>query len=213
MSMFRRIRFGVLVIGLFSLLAWAGKNFVMPQAKPAVTYPAHDAHNDEKVIIALDPYDTSDKANIFNVKYNEVGFMPIFFVITNDGDEPISLNAMKAQLVTHNRTKISPADEDDLYRRLAHPTQSTSPLPLPYPRTKIKGRLDSKTQEELQNSRFAARAVEPHSTQSGFLFFDVSDISNPLSGANFYLAGVHDSKGNELMYFEIPLEKYVNAPK
>jgi len=120
---------------------------------------------------------------------------------------------MKAQLVTRDRTKISPADEDDLYRRLAHPTQSTSPLPLPYPRTKIKGRLDSKTQEELQNSRFAARAVEPHSTQSGFLFFDVSDISNPLSGANFYLAGVHDSKGNELMYFEIPLEKYVNAPK
>lgn len=211
MSMFRRIRFGVLVIGLFSLLAWAGKNFVMPQAKPAVTYPAHDAHNDEKVIIALDPYDTSDKANIFNVKYNEVGFMPIFFVITNDGDEPISLNGMKAQLVTHDRTKISPADEDDLYRRLAHPTQSTSPLP--YPRTKIKGRLDSKTQEELQNSRFAARAVEPHSTQSGFLFFDVSDISNPLSGANFYLGGVHDSKGNELMYFEIPLGKYVNAPK
>jgi len=211
--MFRRIRFGVLVIGLFSLLAWAGKNFVMPQAKPAVTYPAHDAHNDEKVIIALDSYDTSDKANIFNVKYNEVGFMPVFFVITNDGDEPISLNAMKAQLVTRDRTKISPADEDDLYRRLAHPTQSTSPLPLPYPRTKIKGRLDSKTQEELQNSRFAARAVEPHSTQSGFLFFDVSDISNPLSGANFYLAGVHDSKGNELMYFEIPLEKYVNAPK
>ena len=139
--------------------------------------------------------------------------MPVFFVITNDGDEPISLNAMKAQLVTRDRTKISPADEDDLYRRLAHPTQSTSPLPLPYPRTKIKGRLDSKTQEELQNSRFAARAVEPHSTQSGFLFFDVSDISNPLSGANFYLAGVHDSKGNELMYFEIPLEKYVNAPK
>jgi hypothetical protein len=100
--MFRRIRFGVLVICLFSLLAWAGKNFVMPQAKPAVTYPAHDAHNDEKVIIALDPYDTSDKANIFNVKYNEVGFMPIFFVITNDGDEPISLNEMKAQLVTHD---------------------------------------------------------------------------------------------------------------
>ena len=204
----------MLVIGLFSLLAWAaGKNFVMPQAKPAVTYPAHDAHNDEKVIIALDPYDTSDKANIFNVKYNEAGFMPIFFVITNDGDEPISLNGMKAQLVTHDRTKISPADEDDLYRRLAHPTQSTSPIPLPYPRTKIKGRLDSKTQDELQNSRFAARAVEPHSTQSGFLFFDVSDISNPLSGANFYLGGVHDSKGNELMYFEIPLEKYVNAPK
>jgi hypothetical protein len=24
--------------------------------------------------------------------------------------------------------------------------------------------------------------------------------------------GVHDAKGNELMYFEIPLEKYLSAP-
>jgi len=213
MGMSQRISFGVLIVGLFSLLAWAGKNFVMPQAKPAVTYPAHDSHNDEKVIVALDPYDTSDKASIFNAKYNEVGYMPIFLVITNDGDEPISLNGMKAQLVTHDRTKISPADEDDLYRRLSHPTKSTSPIPLPYPRTKIKGRVDSKTQDELQNSRFAARAVEPHSTQSGFLFFDVSGISSPLNGANFYLNGVHDSKGTELMYFEIALDKYVNAAK
>ncbi|HSS99081.1 MAG TPA: hypothetical protein VLK33_18730 [Terriglobales bacterium] len=165
------------------------------------------------MIVALDPYDTSDKAGIFNVKYNDVGYMPVFFVITNDGDEPISLNGMKAQLVTHDRTKISPADVDDLYRRLAHPTKSTSPIPLPYPRTKIKGGVDSKKQDELQNSRFAARAVEPHSTQSGFLFFDVSDIPSPLNGANFYLSGVRDSKGNELMYFEIPLEKYVNAGK
>ena len=213
MAMLRRISIGALIVFIFSLFAWAGKAFLMPQARPAATYPAHDAHNDEKVIVALDPYDTQDKANIFNAKYNEVGYMPIFFVITNDGDEPISLNGMKAQLVTHDRTKISPADEDDLYRRLAHPTKSTSPIPLPYPRTKIKGTVDSKTQDELQNSRFAARAVEPHSTQSGFLFFDVSGISSPLNGANFYLSGVHDSKGNELMYFEIPLEKYVNASK
>src|SRR5437016_2664136 len=212
MSMFRRITLGVAIVCILSLFAWAGKNFVMPAAKPAVTYPAHDANKDAQVIIGLDPYDTPDKANIFSVRYNEIGYMPIFFVITNDGDEPISLNGMKAQLVTTDRTKITPADEDDLYRRLAHPTKSTSPIPLPYPRTKIKGTVDSKTQDELQNSRFAARAVEPHSTQSGFLFFDVSGISSPLNAAHFYLTGVRDSKGNELMYFEVPLEKYLNAP-
>jgi hypothetical protein len=44
------------------------------------------------------------------------------------------------------------------------------------------------------------------------MFFDVSGISTPLAGANFYLTGVRDSKGNELMYFEIPLEKYLSAP-
>jgi hypothetical protein len=210
--MFRRISLGLAIISIFSLLAWAGKNFVMPAAKPAITYPAHDAHTDEKVIVALDPYDMPDKASVFSVKYDEIGYMPIFFVITNDGDEPISLNNLKAELITTDRTKISPADEQDLYRRLAHPTKSTSPIPLPYPRTKIKGTVNSKAQDEIQNSRFAARAVEPHSTQSGFMFFDVSGISSPLSGARFYLSGVHDGRGNELMYFEIALEKYLSAP-
>jgi hypothetical protein len=95
---------------------------------------------------------------------------------------------------------------------MAHPTQSTSPIPIPFPRTKVKGTVNSKTQDEIQNSRFAARAVEPHSTQSGFMFFDVSGISTPLADAHFYLSGVRDSNGNELMYFEIPLEKYLSAP-
>ena len=34
--------------------------------------------------------------------------------------------------------------------------------------------------DEIDRSQFAAKAVEPHSTACGFLFFDVSDISNPL---------------------------------
>jgi len=59
---------------------------------------------------------------------------------------------------------------------------------------------------------FNAKAVEPHSTQSGFLFFDVSGLSAPLPGAHFYLTGVRDAKGTELMYFEIPFEKYLTAP-
>ncbi len=211
MVMFRRISFGVLAISFVSLLAWAGKSFIMPVAKPAATYPAHDAHPDEKVIVALDPYDSADKANIFSVNYKEIGYLPILVVITNDGDEPVSLQGMKAEFITSDRTKIYPAEEDDLYRRLAHPTKSTSPIPLPYPRTKIKGTVSSKTQDELQNSRFAARAVEPHSTQAGFMFFDVSGISTPLAGAHFYLSDVHNSQGNELMYFEIALDKYLNA--
>jgi hypothetical protein len=67
--------------------------------------------------------------------------------------------------------------------------------------------------EEIQNTQFAAKAVEPHGTQSGFMFFDVSDIANPLAGAHFYLTRVRDAKGNELMYFEVPLEKYLSAPE
>jgi hypothetical protein len=200
------------VLLLSSIICLAGKHFVMPAAQPAKTYPAHDEHPSEAVTLALDPYDMADKANIFSVHYSDVGLMPIFVVITNDGNQPVALAGMKAELVTVDRTKISPATDDDLYRRVSRPTTgNVSPSPLPWPK-KAKGSVSKDAMDEIQNSQFAAKAVEPHGTQSGFMFFDVSGISTPLAGAHFYLTGVRDAKGNELMYFEVALEKYLSAP-
>jgi len=184
----------------------------MPRAQPARSYPAKDDHLRESVAVAVDPYDMADKASIFTVRYSDIGFLPVFLVITNDSDQPVELAQIKAQLVTVNRTKLDPALEDDIERRLSRPSARASRYPLPIPRTKVKGGVGKQAREEIQNAMFRARAVEPHSTQAGFLFFDVADISTPLAGAHFYLTGVRDSKGNELMYFEVPLEKYLSAP-
>lgn len=195
------------------LCAIAAKEFVMPSAQSARAYPAHDEHPMEKVAIAVDPYDRQDKASIFTVNYRNYGYMPVFFVITNDGDQPVSLVAMKAELNTKDRSKLFPATMDDLLRRLSHPSRSdTNPLPYPLPRKEVKGGVSRKTWDEIEQSQFAAKAVEPHSTARGFLFFDIAGISNPLAGASFYLTGAQDAKGNELMYFEIPMEKYLSAP-
>lgn len=201
----------ILAILLLSVLAFAGKHFVMPAANPAKSYPAHDEHPNEGITVGLDPYDMADKASIFSVRYSDAGFMPIFVVITNDSNEPVSLSDAEPELITHNRTKIPRATDDDIYRRIAHPPSGPSANPLPWPK-KAKGTISPQVQDEVQNSQFAAKAVEPHSSQSGFMFFDVSGISTPLAGANFYLTGVHDNKGKELMYFEVPLEKYLSAP-
>jgi hypothetical protein len=196
----------------FSAAAFGAKEFIKPVPKPAPTYPAHDQHTDEAVTVAVDPYDMADKAQIFTINYREEGLLPIFVIVTNESDQPISLSSVKAQFVTVNRTKISPADSDDIYRRLSHPTRSDSPSRLPFPRKKVKGAVSAKALDEIQNAGFNAKAVEPHSTQAGFLFFDVAGISTPLAGAHFYLTGVRNAKGDELMYFEIPLEKYLSAP-
>jgi hypothetical protein len=200
------------MVALLSVVCLAAKDFVLPTPRPATTYPARDEHATEKVTVAVDPYDMADKASIFSVKYSDEGFMPIYVVITNDGDQPVALSGMKAQLVTVNRSKISPATVDDLYRRLSRPSASGKTNPLPWPSKKVKGTVSRQTQDELQNAQFGARAVEPHTTQAGFMFFDVSGISTPLAGAHFYLTGVRDAGGNELMYFEVPLEKYLSAP-
>ena len=142
----------------------------MPAAQPAKSYPAHDEHSSEAVTLALDPYDMADKASIFSVHYSDVGFIPLFLVITNDGDQPVSLAGMKAELVTVNRIKIPPATEDDIYRRIARPTGSISPNPLPWPK-KAKGAVSKDAMDEIQNAQFAARAVEPHGTQLGVVLW------------------------------------------
>jgi hypothetical protein len=199
---------------LFSCLcAIAAKEFAMPAAQAARTYPAHDEHPMERVAIAVDPYDSDVKASIFSVKYRNYGYVPIFFVITNDGDHPISLVGMKAQLNTKDRSKLLPATTDDLLRRLSRPRRNDrqNTLPIPLPKKEVKGGVSGKTMEEIDQAMFAAKAVEPHSTARGFLFFDVSDISDPLAGATFYLMGVQDASGKEMMYFEIPLERYLSA--
>lgn len=194
------------------LWVWASKEFAKPAAKPAAAYPAHDAHTDEQVTLAIDPYDLTEKAQIFSVHWSEEGFLPVFLVITNDGDQPVALTDMQAEFITAHKDKIPAASYDDLYRRLAHASGGgTNPLPLPIPK-KPKGAISKKTQQEIDAAQFSAKAVEPHSTQSGFLFFDVSGISAPLPGAHVYVTGVRSAKGSELMYFEIPLESYLSAP-
>jgi hypothetical protein len=200
---------------LCCLSAIAAREFVMPAAQPARTYPAHDDHPMDKVVVAVDPYDVEDKASIFSVNYRNNGYMPVFFVITNDGDQPVSLVGMKAQLNTKDRSKLLPSTTDDLVRRLSHPSRNDrqNTLPIPLPKKEVKGGVSRKTWDEIEQAQFGAKAVEPHSTARGFLFFDIADISNPLAGASFYLTGVRDANGNELMYFEIPMEKYLSAPE
>jgi hypothetical protein len=212
-STFGRTVFVVVGIGVVAVCV-AAKDFVKPAAQPAKTYPAHDDHPAEKVAIAVDPYDTPDKAKIFSVDFGEHGYLPVLFIVTNDGEQPISIANLEVKLITANRSKLTPSAPEDIYRRLSNPKANTnSPLPFPIPRKKVKGTVSKKEMDEIESSQFAARAVEPHATQSGFLYFDVGGIPAPLEGAHIDITRITDAKGNELMYFEIPMEKYLGAPE
>ncbi len=134
-------RIGAMIFGivLAAGLAFAAKEFVKPRAFHANTYPAHDDHPMEHAAIAVDPYDMPDKAAVFGIKYREYGLMPVHFIVSNDGDQPLELANMKVELITHNRSRIQPATEEDLYRRLGRVRHrgdepSRNPLPVPLPR-------------------------------------------------------------------------------
>ena len=209
----RRSFLGFLLLA--SLLAFGAKEFAMPNIYPAKTYPAHDDHPLEKISIAADPYDLADKAAIFNEKYVENGYMPILVVITNDGDQPVALNNLKVQLITKRRDKIPAATEDDLYRRFSKVKRrgdepSRNPLPIPLPGRGPSVGVNKKNRNEIDASMFSAKAVAPHENQAGFFFFDISGISQPLAGARLYLTGITNNDGQELMYFEISMEKYLS---
>jgi hypothetical protein len=197
-----------LVLTVVPLLAF--KDFILPHAENAASYSSHDAHTTEHVTAAIDLYNTSPKDEIFGTKYLQEGILPVFLVITNDGDKPVSVTKLQAQLVTSSRTKLEALSVDDVMRRVAHVSvNSTNPGrvgSIPIPGTGgVKGKKAQQQFEEANHARFAAYAVEPHSTQGGFLFFDVLDVRNPIQGAHVYLTGVRDSRGNELMYFDIPV--------
>jgi len=197
---------------LLPLLA-KSKTFIKPAAEAAKSYPAHDDHPDEKVAIAADPYDTAQKAKIFTINFAEHGFLPVFFVVTNDGDQPVSIANMQITLVKPDHAKLTPLAPDDLYRRLTNPQGETRPSPIPIPHKNVKGAITQEQRDEIESSQFAARAIEPHASQSGFLFFDVAGVSAPLAGSSMEITGVDDARGNELMFFEIPMDNYLHPSK
>jgi len=192
-----------------SVALWASKDFVPPKASNANTYACKDAHPTEHVTAALDVYNTPSKTDIFITHFSEEGILPVFLVITNDGDQPVTVNNMQAELVTARRNKLEALEVDDVLRRVAHikgnstnPNPHVGPIPLP---GGVKNKKAQQQYDELTRAKFTAAAVEPHSTQSGFLFFDVQGVGQPVDGAHIYLTRIRDSNGNELMYFEIPL--------
>jgi hypothetical protein len=198
---------------LLATAAWAAREYAAPELRKATAYPARDEHPQEQLVVAADPYDTKAKAKIFSLPYQERGILPIYLIITNEGGQPVSLKDMKVQLVTSRNDKISPSDEDDLYRRFAQVNRRPdlpSRVPLPLPRRAPRSSIPAEGLDELKRAPFQARAVEPGATQAGFLFFDVGGIREPLAGAHLYVTGLRDGGGNELMYFEIALDKYLS---
>jgi len=189
------------------------KTFDPPSAYHANSYPARTYDAQEHITLAADPYDTPDKAAIFAGDYLNSGLMPIPLIVSNDGDAPIALTDLKIEFVTVMRDKLAPQRTQDILRRLSR--TDTRPderieIPLPIPHRKQKKAVKEEVEDEIGRAQFMAKAVEPHSTQSGFLFFDVSGIHNPLAGANLYVSGIRNSKGEELIYYEIPMEKYLS---
>lgn len=186
----------------------------LPPVQPATEFPAVEVHTDEKVAIAADPYDTREKEAIFGVDYLSHNVLPIRLIVTNNGDQPISLLEARIFFVTAGGAELETAEPQDV-ERLMKQTDGEGgsfPLPMQLPRIKLKLRAgDSEIEQDFDTFEYRRLKVEPHSTRAGFVFYDLSGLIHPLEGAKLYLRGVRDSNGAELLYFEIPFDKYLQS--
>ena len=185
-----------------------------PAVQPATTFAAVEAHDDEKVAIAAEPYDTREKEAIFRVDYLSHGVMPVRLIVTNNGNRPISLRDARILFLTAGGDRIQAAEPEDVERLLTDKEKKGTkiPMPGPIPNIKLKPKASDKDiEQDFDTFEYGALVVEPHTTRAGFLFYDVSQLDNPLRGAKLHLHKLRDADGNELFYFEIPFDKYLKS--
>jgi hypothetical protein len=185
-----------------------------PPVQPATTFAAVEVHDDEKVAIAAEPYETKEKESIFRVDYLSHGVLPVRLIVTNNGDRPISLRDARILFLTAAGDKIQAAEPEDVERLMTLKERQGSkiPMPGPIPAIKLKPKASNKEIEaDFDTFEYQALVVEPHSTQAGFLFYDVSQLDHPLKGAKLHLHKLRDADGKELFYFEIPFDNYLKS--
>ncbi len=189
-------------------------NHTPPPVQPATSFAAVEVHDDEKVAIAAEPYDTREKEAIFRVDYLSHGVMPVRLIVTNNSNRPISLRDARILFVTAAGDRIQAAEPEDVERLMTRKEREGGkiPMPGPIPNIKLKPKAsDKEIEQDFDTFEFQALVVEPHTTRAGFLFYDVSDLGHPLKGAKLHLHKLRDADGKELFYFDIPFDKYLES--
>jgi hypothetical protein len=204
----------VLLLGCSLVLPALASDHKPPPVQPATSFPAVEVHDKEKVAIAVEPYDTKEKEDLFRVDYLGHGVMPVRIIVSNNGDRPISLRDARILFQTPAGDRIQAAEPEDVERLMSHKERQGAkiPLPGPLPGIHMKPKASNKEIEaDFNQFEYGALVVEPHTTRAGFLFYDVSQLDNPLKGSKLHMHMLRDADGNELFYFEIPFDKYLQS--
>lgn len=212
----RRVAPVLLALTLLPAFAFAAKK--APPALAASAYVAKDTHEKEKVTVAAEPFDSRDKGEFFRVDYYGHSLMPIRLIIQNDSDAPLDLNQARIQLIGEDGTKLPAATPEEMNRRLFRfndiKERHIPGTPINY----HKAPVDKKILDDDKDFGFSQTIVPPHTSASGFLFYDVRDLDDPpLRGAELYVKMIHtagaDKKDAELFAFSVPFDKYLEQEK
>ncbi|QMV19293.1 hypothetical protein GOB94_11830 [Granulicella sp. 5B5] len=177
--------------------------------QPAETYPMHQTN--DHVTIAAEPGDTKETRPNTRLDYYSHDMLPIRVIVTNDSNNPLTLDDARIHFISAANDNIPAATLDDLQRRmftLKSATGKKIPLPLgiPIPITTGKQNVDKKITQDDDDFGFQTTTVQPHTTVAGYLYYDIQGLDRPaLAHATLELRKVRFQGGDYLESFEIPL--------
>jgi hypothetical protein len=168
---------------------------------PAAGYATKQAQG--SVTVAVDPYDTTDKAKDAFGKLNpyQQGILPVLVVIQNDSPKTIRLERIQAVYSGPNRNKVeaTPAQDVRYLRGPRKPDLVTGPTGGPRIGKSRKNPLDA---WEIEGRAFSAKMLPPGQSAHGFFYFQ----TGLQRGSTLLLSGLTEADtGKELFFFEVPL--------
>ncbi len=195
------------LIALLSITAAAGaaeKERPKFTPGPVSSYPSRQTV--QKITIAAEPFDSPALAETaFGKKDpNRSGVLPVLVVMENGSDGVVALDRIKVELISPDRQHIDATPASDLKYLMGpdRPKVYTGPVPGAPPH--VSRKKNPLAAWEIEGRAFTARMLPPKETASGFFYFRAPYSS----GCSLYVTGLRDARtGNELFYFEIPLEK------
>jgi hypothetical protein len=201
----------------FAVTAHADKARKPIPTPPAQQYPLHDTHENEHVTIAAEPCTNKETTPNFRLKYADHGLLPIRVIVTNNGDLAVNLDDARIHFIAADGSSIPAATDDDLQRALFSIKGATGtrlPLGLPIPITVGKTNVDKKILDDDKDFGFQTTTVAPHTTVDGYLFYDITNLDQPvLDHATLELRKVRLMLNNKALdSFEIPLSSKSDKP-
>lgn len=176
----------------------------------ATSYALRDSH--DGITVAAEPGDVAETRPNTRLDYFHHGFLPIRVIVTNDTGKPLSLDDARILFIAADNYTRNTATDDELDRRLFNHKDARGrkiPLPAPLPSITLHGPgLNKQIAADEDDFAFPSTTVAPHSTLSGYLFYDTREIDDPvLAHATLELRKVRWADTNkELQAFDIALK-------
>ncbi len=170
---------------------------------PALSYPTRQTI--DHLTIAAVAFTTDEQARPAFGKHNPYayGILPVLVILQNDTDKALTLGNLEVHYEMPDGHNVEPTPPEDLgkLQGVKNPPRVPGSSPLPFPTGPRKSAM---SEWEIEGRAFLVKMLPARESAHGFFYFQTLNVP----GAKLYLSGIREAAtGQELFYFEIPLDE------